>query len=128
LALASTMEEPLTALLPLSRLHASPQEQAATWSALEEIGVFGISVGAEQGGSGLGATEEALIVMTLGRCLAAPGVLATLGAGHASVRQTSTALRGRRVAAAYRRGSRIILAQDTAADLVLLRDCNDAAL
>ena len=54
LALGSTIDESLAALLPLSRLHASYQEDAKTWSSLEEIGVFGIGVSEELGGSGLG--------------------------------------------------------------------------
>ena len=85
LALGSTMDESLSALLPLSRLHASFQEDAGTWTSLEEIGVFGIGVSEELGGSGLGAAEEALIVMGLGRRLASPGVLATIGAAHAQL-------------------------------------------
>ncbi len=87
LALGSTMDESLSALLPLSRLHASFQEDAKTWTSLEEIGVFGIGVSEELGGSGLGAAEEALIVMGLGRRLASPGVLATIGAAHAQAQR-----------------------------------------
>ena len=45
--------------------------------------MFGITVSEEHGGSGLGAAEEALIVIGLGRRLAAPAVLATIGATHA---------------------------------------------
>jgi alkylation response protein AidB-like acyl-CoA dehydrogenase len=127
-ALAGTIEESLAPLLPLSRLHASHVEDAGTWASLDEIGVFGISTSEEQGGSGLGAVEEALIVMTLGQRLVAPAVLATIGAAHASPGDKSAGLRGRRAAAAYRRGNRIIIAADTAADLVLLRADADAAL
>jgi alkylation response protein AidB-like acyl-CoA dehydrogenase len=191
LALAGTIEESLGPLLPLSRVHASHVEDAGTWSSLDEIGIFGISTPEEQGGSGLGAAEEALIVMALGQRLVAPAVLATIGAAHASAgvahasagathapagvahasagvahasagvahapagvahapagvahasagaahasaaaTQTSfgsgaDGLRGRRCAAAYRRGDRIIMVEDAAADLVLVRDASDAAL
>jgi alkylation response protein AidB-like acyl-CoA dehydrogenase len=157
LALASTIEESLAPLLPLSRLHASQVEDARTWSSLDDIGIFGISVTEEQGGSGLGAAEEALIVMALGQRLVAPAVVATIGAAHArpnvahaSVDLASTGLasmgvasacgahapvgkgaagiRGRRAAAAYRRGARTIIVEDPAADLVLLRDGPDTAL
>jgi hypothetical protein len=83
LALASTIEESLVPLLPLSRLHVSHVEDAQTWSSLDDIGIFGISVAEEQGGSGLGAAEEALIVMALGQRLVAPAVIATIGAAHA---------------------------------------------
>jgi alkylation response protein AidB-like acyl-CoA dehydrogenase len=128
LALAGTIEESLAPLLPLSRLHAAHVEDARTWASLDAIGVFGITTTEEQGGSGLGAVEEALIVIALGQRLVAPAVLATMGAAHASLRNEATELRGRRVAAAYRRGNRIIIAADAATDLVLLRDCADAVL
>ena len=142
LALASTIEESLAPLLPLSRLHASHIENAQTWSSLDDIGIFGISVAEEQGGSGLGAAEEALIVMALGQRLVAPAVVATIGAAHAllgavhasaGVAHTplgngAVGLRGRRAAAAYRRGARTIIVEDAAADLMLLRDGCDAAL
>lgn len=128
LALASTIDESLTALLPLSRLHASHAEDPPTWSSLEEIGMFGIGVGEERGGSGLGAAEEALIVIGLGRRLAAPAILATIGATHAQTASGAIDLSGRRVAAAYRRGERIIIVDDPQADLVLVRDGDEAAL
>jgi alkylation response protein AidB-like acyl-CoA dehydrogenase len=124
LALGSTIEESLAELLPLSRLHASCQEDATTWQSLEELGIFGISVSEELGGSGLGVVEEALIVMSLGRRLASPGVLATIGA--ALVRGTVSP--GSRAAAAYRHGDRIILVDEPGSPLVLLRDGGGAAL
>ena len=121
LALGSTIEESLVKLLPLSRLHASYHEDAATWSSLEEIGVFGIGVSEELGGSGLGAVEEALIVMGLGSRLASPGVLATIGA--ALVRgSTGSPSSHARAAGAYRHNDRIILVDEPEAPLVLLRD------
>ena len=67
LAVASAIEESLADLLPLSRLHSAYQENAKTWSSLEDIGIFGITLSEEQGGSGLGAAEEALIAIELGR-------------------------------------------------------------
>jgi alkylation response protein AidB-like acyl-CoA dehydrogenase len=128
LALGSTMDESLGALLPLSRLHGSFQEDADTWTSLEEIGVFGIGLSEELGGSGLGAVEEALIVMGLGRRLASPGVLATIGAAHASLGEDAAAFRGRRTAAAYRREKRIVIVDEPGAALVLVRDRSGAAL
>src|SRR5580698_8113198 len=83
LSLASTIEESVAPLLSLARLHASPEETNEVWSSLQDIGLFAITTPESQGGSGLGAVEEALIAMTLGRCLAAPAVLATMGATHA---------------------------------------------
>jgi alkylation response protein AidB-like acyl-CoA dehydrogenase len=125
LSLAGTIDESLTDILPLARLHASQTEPVDVWGQLEEIGIFGISVSEEQGGSGLGAAEEALIAIGLGQRLAAPAVLATIGASHAS---DSAALHGRRVAAGYRHGARNIIVTDPATDLVLLRDQDSAAL
>ena len=124
LAIGSTIEESLVELLPSSRLHTSGHEDAATWHSLEEIGVFGIGVSETAGGSGLGAVEEALIVMSLGRRLASPAVLATIGT--ASLRGTVSP--GDRVAAAYRRGGRIILVEEPGTRFILLRDSNGAAL
>jgi alkylation response protein AidB-like acyl-CoA dehydrogenase len=133
LALASTIDESLEALLPLSRLHTSNYEDARTWSGLADIGIFGISLGEEQGGSGLGAAEEALIAMSLGRRLAAPTVLATIGAAHATGAAHSAARAAepptvQRVAAAYRRSDRVIVIEDPDADLLLLRDGDTAGL
>ena len=129
LALGSTINDSLVELLPLSRLHASyQQEESSTWASLKEIGVFGIGVSEELGGSGLGAVEEALIVMGLGRRLASPGILATIAAAHLLVGANVQEYHGKRVAAAYRHGGRIILIDEPEADLVLLRDGSGAAL
>lgn len=128
LELGGSIDESLAALLPLSRLHASHQEDSATWTSLEEIGIFGIGVSEELGGSGLGAVEEALIVMGLGRRLASPGVLATIGAVHVQAGIGPKSIRAMRVAAAYRNGDRIIIVGEPGTDLVLLRDHHGAAL
>jgi alkylation response protein AidB-like acyl-CoA dehydrogenase len=141
LALASTIEESVAPLLPLSRVHASHVEDARTWSGLEEIGIFGITVAQEQGGSGLGAAEETLIVLSLGQRLVAPAVLATIGAAHAVVEPSAQMLGkglagpgaaglagGRRVAAGYRRGERTIIVEEPGAQFVLVRDRDEAAL
>jgi alkylation response protein AidB-like acyl-CoA dehydrogenase len=122
LALANTIDESVAALLPLSRLHESTVEDAQTWSALEDVGIFGITTSEEQGGSGLGAAEESLIVMSLGRRLAAPSILATIGAAHGA------SVSGQRVAAAYRHNARAIVVEDADAQLVLLREESGAAL
>lgn len=127
-ALAITMHESLTALLPISRLHSAYVEDAQTWSSLEEIGMFGIGVSEALGGSGLGAAEEALIIVGLGRRLAAPAVLATIGATHAFAAAGAIDLQGRKVAAAYRHGERVIIVDDPSAELVLVRDQGAAAL
>ena len=134
LALGSTIEESLVKLLPLSRLHASHHEDTATWRSLEEIGVFSIGVSEESGGSGLGAVEEALIVMSLGRRLASPGVLATIGAGLvrsaalARDAPASPSAPSSRAAAAYQHNDRIILVDEPETPLVLVRARSAAAL
>jgi alkylation response protein AidB-like acyl-CoA dehydrogenase len=122
LALANTIEESLASLLPVNRLHTSPEENDNTWSSLDEIGIFGITASEEQGGSGLGAAEEALIVMALGRCLASPAVMATMGAAHAKPGAGAPALRGRRIAAGFRRGDRIVAVESAGAEWVLVRE------
>lgn len=127
LALAGTIDESLLELLPLARLHASHEEAAATWTSLEEIGVFSMCVGEEQGGSGLGAVEEALVVMRLGSQLASPGILATVGAARARVGgEPPGDLRP--AAVAYRHGERIIMVEEPQAALVLLREAAAASL
>lgn len=125
LALASTMDESLDVLLPLSRLHSGVDESANAWSSLREIGIFGVTVSEESGGSGLGVVEEVLIVTGLGRRLASPAVLATIGAGLA---MRSAGVADQNVAAAYRRGDRIIMAEEAQANLVLVRATDSATL
>lgn len=92
-------------------------------ASLEDIGMVGMGVSEARGGSGFGAAEEALVVVGLGRRLVAPAVLATIGAMHARAD-----LNERRVAAAYRRGERIVIVEDPQAELVLVRDRDCAAL
>lgn len=127
-ALANTMDTALADLLPLKRLHDATVEADATWSGLAEIGLFDISTAPEHGGSGLGATEEVLIVMGLGKRLASPAVLATIGAAHASSSVPPSKLRARRVAAAYRREDRIVIVEEPSAAFVLLRTSDSATL
>jgi alkylation response protein AidB-like acyl-CoA dehydrogenase len=124
LALASAMDDTINELLPLSRLHAASEETADTWSHLDQAGVFGICVGEDHGGSGLGAAEEALIAIGLGRRLASPAVVATLGAVHCN----EAGLTGQRIAAGYRRGERVIVVESPGAQLLLLRGPDGAAL
>jgi alkylation response protein AidB-like acyl-CoA dehydrogenase len=131
LALASTIEESLVPLLPISRLHVSAEENHQTWSSLNEIGIFAITASEEAGGSGLGAVEETSIAMVLGRQLAAPSVLATMGAAHAAIGAPglgAPGLQGRRIAAGFRRGARTVVVQDDAADLVLVREPDAAGV
>lgn len=125
LALAGTIEESLDSLVPVARLHSSHEESADAWTRLRDLGVFGITVDEAQGGSGLGAVEEALIVMGLGRRLVSPAVLATIGAGSALV---ATGNADKNVAAAYRRGQRTVIVEESQASLILVRDGDSATL
>jgi alkylation response protein AidB-like acyl-CoA dehydrogenase len=125
LALASTIERSLADLLPVARLHSSFEESSVTWGQLRELGIFDVTLGEEHGGSGLGSVEEALIVMELGRRLASPAVLATMGAGPVLVQ---SGLAGQSVAAAYRRGRRVIFAEETQAQLLSVREDDGATL
>jgi alkylation response protein AidB-like acyl-CoA dehydrogenase len=83
-ALADSFIDSLAPLLPVERLHRNVDEDAATWAALDALGLFEMAVDEDSGGLGLGAVEEVLVVTALGRCLASPSVLATLGAAHAN--------------------------------------------
>ena len=123
-AKAPKVDDTIAELLPISRLHTASDESADTWSHLNQAGVFGICLGEEAGGSGLGVAEEALIAIGLGRRLASPSVLATLGAVHGG----ASDLAGRRVAAAYRSGGRIVVVQSPGAELLLLRSADEATL
>lgn len=127
-AFADSVGKSLLSILPLSRLRESHEESEQTWKALRDLGVLGISTPEEHGGSGLGATEEALIVIELGRCLVAPSVLSTVAAMH--LQSSATYLPSadkrlppgaHRVAAAYRRGDRVVCIEDSDANLLLVR-------
>jgi len=128
LALANTIEESLAELLPLSRLHRAHEEDNGTWTQLQEIGIFSIGLREEEGGSGLGAAEEALIAMALGRRLAAPAVFATIGATHALSSQRVSAGRGARVSCGYRRGDKVLFVNDSIAQSLLVRSSTGAGL
>ncbi len=119
LAVARTLEEALADLLPLSRLHQSDDEDDATWAKLEEIGIFSICLGEDRGGSSLGAAEESLIVAELGRHLAAPSVLATIGATHIPHGRRSAV--ASTIAAAYQNGDRRLVINGRGATTALLR-------
>jgi alkylation response protein AidB-like acyl-CoA dehydrogenase len=123
--LAGALNEALADLLPIARVHQAPEESPEIWAALDALGLFGIALEEQQGGSGLGAAEEALVVLSLGRQLAAPSILATLGAVHA---RPAAGVAGRRVAAGYRSGGRAVMVEAPLAELLLLRGETDAIL
>jgi alkylation response protein AidB-like acyl-CoA dehydrogenase len=129
LAISSAIDDALAGILPLSRLHDAALENAELWAELDALGPFAMTVSEELGGSGLGATEEALIVIALGRRLVSPTVLATIGAVHAK-RDHASVIQGMtpRVAAAYRRADKVLIIEDPDAQLFLLREETHAAL
>lgn len=128
-ALAASLAKSLKSILPLSRLRESREEGAPTWSALRELGVFDACVPEDRGGSGLGATEEALIALELGRCAASPSVLSTLAAMHASTGVGGLPAQADfHVAAGYRRGNRVVFIADDSANLLLVRDAKRSGL
>jgi alkylation response protein AidB-like acyl-CoA dehydrogenase len=127
-ALADTIEESLAELLPLSRVHRAHEEADDIWRQLQEIGIFAIGLPESEGGSGLGAAEEALIAMALGRRLAAPGVFATIGAAHALGPQGKPPGRATRVSSGYRRGDKVVLVNEPGAQRLLVRCSTSAAL
>lgn len=126
--MAEMFADSLHALLPLERLHAGRCEDAALWSALDGIGLFAIGQEEAAGGAGLGAAEEALIAMELGRGLASPSVLATIGAAHARPIDGAASVPAGRVAAGYRRGAGLVRIDDPHAGLLLLRGEDSASM
>ena len=124
-ALAEGFGEALADILPIARLHQAPAETDDIWTQLAELGLFGIGVAEDQGGSGLGVIEEALIVTELGRQLVSPSIIATLGAAHLPGHDP---MANRRVAAAWRRDGRIVGVDLDGAELVLLREADGASL
>jgi alkylation response protein AidB-like acyl-CoA dehydrogenase len=128
-AFAGSLSKSLLSILPLSRLHEAYEESAQAWADLQGLGVFEIATPEQDGGSGLGAVEEALIVIELGRRVIAPSVLATVSATHlpAAVNRLPPPA-SRRVAAGYRRGDRVVYVEDAAANLLLVRDLSRVAL
>ncbi|MEY4508985.1 MAG: hypothetical protein RLZZ450_1107 [Pseudomonadota bacterium] len=128
-AFVDSVSKSLTSILPLSRLHDSHEESPQTWADLDSLGLFGIATSEHEGGSGLGAAEEALIVLALGRRAVGPSVLATIGATHVPTAANYLPPSAeRRVAAGYRRGERVVFVEDSAAQLVLVRSDAGAAL
>lgn len=127
-ALAAGLGESLASLLPLSRLRLSNEERTETWNALRDLGLFGVSIPEDQGGSGLGMAEEALITIELGRRVVSPSVLSTMGAARLRRGEGWVKPGERRAAAGYRRGNRVVFVDDSAATELLVRDTSGAAL
>lgn len=115
-ALAAAMEEALEVLLPLARLHACRHERDDVWMSLSALGLFAMTRPEDDGGSALGLVEEALVAFELGRRLASPAVLASLGAGaHVALAE------GEAVAAAWTDDKGVVLIEEPRATRVLVR-------
>jgi alkylation response protein AidB-like acyl-CoA dehydrogenase len=129
-SLIAAFERPIEALLPLARVHRSWQESGESWRGLAALGLFGLTAAEEEGGSGLGAAEEALTAKLLGRRLAAPSVLASLACVHCGAPNIARRIvdGGLRVAAAWTDGTGTHLVDDPASALVLVRTADRAAI
>lgn len=129
-ALVASFDRPLDALLPLARLHRPAGEGADPWAGLAELGLFGIALGEDAGGAGLGAAEDVLLAERLGRRLASPAVLATMVAVHAAAPDDVSAMIAGtlRAAPAYDAGNGVVIVDGAGANLVLLRTPTAATL
>ncbi|WP_145205740.1 acyl-CoA dehydrogenase family protein [Sphingobium sp. B2] len=125
--LIADIDGALTAILPLSRLNESPQESAATWAALEDLGIFGLAAPEAVGGAALGAVEEVLLAAALGRRLASPSVFATLGAVHANIHAPTPVLKRTSPAYQNRRGV-VVMVDCGATNALLLRTADSATI
>lgn len=85
---------PVAEILPLERLHRGADGERARLGSLAELGVLGIALGEDHGGSGLTATEEALLFEQLGRQLASPAILASTLAAHIAAAEGDAAKAG----------------------------------
>lgn len=124
--LAESMDDAIATILPINRWHDRDNESKTDWRQLTDLGLFDIARRIEAGGMELGAVEEVLIAMALGRQLAAPSVFATLGAVHAT--PIADALVWERVAAAIGSTNGLMVLQDDAAETVLVRTQYNAEL
>lgn len=129
LATAGALDEALADLLQLPRLHESGEESATTWDALDQLGTFIIAAPEAKGGVGLGIVEEVLITQSLGRGLAHPSVIATIGAAHGWLAEGETVPSPTpRVAAGYDHNGRTVAVDDAAAEMLLVRGASGAKL
>lgn len=79
--LADAVATHLAAHMPISRLLPKSQRRHTRdrddWQTLVDLGLFGVSAPEEEGGSGLGLVEEALVNREVGRFLLSSAILAT---------------------------------------------------
>lgn len=124
--LIESMDDAIATILPINRWHERDNESNADWRRLTDLGLFDITRDAKAGGLGLGAVEEVLVVMALGRRLASPSVFATFGSVHAV--PISDTPDWARVAAAKGTANGLMVLQDDDAQSVLVRTQDDAEL
>lgn len=82
--IADAISGAISETLPLDRLHGDKASDSHRLGDLAAVGILGIAIEEEAGGSGLGVVEEALVFEQLGYHLASPAVLASVLAAHAS--------------------------------------------
>lgn len=124
--LVGAMDDAIAAILPLARCHERATEDESIWASLSELGLFSLAISEADGGLGLGAVEEVLIAMSLGRQLASPSVFATMASVHAG--QTDAEYRGARTAPAMGFHKRMTVIADEQASQILLRNDEGALL
>jgi alkylation response protein AidB-like acyl-CoA dehydrogenase len=97
-------------------VHGPPAFDAARWTRLASLGCFGVGVSADRGGLGLGAAEELLMMVELGRrCASGPFVGTVLACRAAASRGGDEALASMLMSGERRAG---LLAGELAADAV----------
>ena len=113
--------------LPVARLRESESHAGAAeseiWSDLAELGVFGIGLSEDEGGTGYGLPEEVLAARALGRALASPSLLAQMAAVHLAEGDARAALVTGESRAAFATPSLsgdIIVLDNKGADLIVL--------
>lgn len=134
LELVESFVRPLEELFPVARLHKQGASDAQHWGAAAEFGWFGISLGEEEGGIGLSATEEALLFAQFGKHLLSPGfmagVLAAKIAATAGNAELAGKILGGEVQAAMavaQESDREVLLVDGGAAQICVLVCGEAA-
>lgn len=119
--LAASLEDAISDLLPVTRWHHQRWESPAIWDGLTALGLFDMARPETHGGLGLGAVEEILIALHLGRQLASPAIFATLAAVHATpTTETDPLPVGWRFTSGIQQNHGISMAHDPAAKAVII--------
>lgn len=121
-ATIAELETAIVDILPVSRIHKQCHESSSAWDALETLGIFDLAIEEAAGGAGLGAVEEVLLAIALGRQLASPSVFTRCGSAHAA-----TPFRGRS-AVAFTGKNGLTLVHEPHVAVVLVRDDGTVSL